>query len=120
MRCAICYKPIFYNLSFKDIGYYNFICKDCAKIVKEKWVEIPIDHGYLIYYYYFLLDDEYLEALEKKIPKLIIDIINKNKDSIIYLLDNENLKYLKYINFCQNIVAISTVYIDFSDDIDYY
>ena len=114
MRCILCYKTFDYALGFKDLGYFNFICKECKNLIEPKLVIAPIDHGYLIFYYYFLLNDEYENNLNKRINKTIIDIINQNKKMTIMFLDDENIKYLKYINFCQNILLISTVYQDLS------
>ena len=114
MRCAICYKPFYYDIGFNDLGYFNFICNECKKTIELKNVEIPIDDGYLIYYYYFLLDNEYEESLNKRISKQIIDLFISNKNKIIIFLDEDIIPYLKYLEMCQNILLYSTVYIDLS------
>ncbi len=110
MKCKICNKNIFYNLRFKDLFEFNFVCSKCRELINPKLSIIPLDYGYYIKYYYFILDDEYLDEIEYKIYPKIFEIFKKEKDSIILLLEESELYILKFLNFRQNIVLIKEVY----------
>ena len=114
MKCSICHKNIFYNLSFKDLFKFTFICDDCRKLITPKLTKIPINDGYFINYYYFLTDDNKEEISEYFFNRKIIDIVNKNRKTVVLLFDEETIPYLFYLNFHMDITLISIYYYDLS------
>jgi len=116
MRCKMCHKKMYYDISIKDLFVFNFVCHDCAKLLKPKLVTIPIDNGHLLYYYYFLLEEEYDEKIERKIYPVIMDMLYKRKRKMYFFLDDDFLLYFKYLNFNEDIYLISIVY----EDLSYY
>lgn len=112
MRCSICNKPFYYDLSFKDLFYFNFVCSICTKYLVPKLLTIPIDYGYQIYYYYFTDDETLDEKLEHHIYNRMIGIILKRRDSIVLFLDEYTLPFLKYFSFKMDITLISIVFLD--------
>ena len=110
MKCRICHKPINININFESFFNFNFVCRECYKILKPKVSIIPIDYGHLIKYYYFLVDEEYEERLDILLGKAIYKIINNNKKTTVLFIDDTLIPFLKYINFNENITLISIKY----------
>ena len=110
MKCALCGKKIYQDLSFKTLFTFHFYCKTCRNLLKAKMAVYPLDFGYLAHYYYFLLDKEYEDKIMDKIHDTLSDILEKEKDSLIIFIEESDIPYLKYINICQNITLVSSVY----------
>lgn len=112
MRCVICNKPFFHNISFKNLFYFNFICPLCSEYRKPKLLSIPIDDGYLLNYYYFTDDSSIEEKLLMRLFDEIRKIIFENKNTLILFDDEDSLTFLKYLNFDMNITLIGIAYQD--------
>ncbi|MBP5343388.1 hypothetical protein J6Y73_05630 [bacterium] len=112
MRCLICEKPIFYDISFKDLFSFRFICSKCLSITKEKTLIIPINHGHILKYKYFLDDEYYSQEIEKILYTKLIKILKENKKDLILFIDDDTLPFIKYLEFGIDITLISITYND--------
>ena len=112
MRCSICHKPFFHNISFKNLFYFNFICPSCVQYLKPKKLSIPIDDGYLLNYYYFTEDETIERELTLRLFNAIKGIIKENYNSLILFLDDDTLPFINYFRFKENITLISIVFED--------
>ena len=111
MRCSICGSLLNKEIKFKDMMKFDFFCDSCKEKIYLKESIVPIDNGYLMIYKYFATDDNYISMLERKIFRPIYSLISSLKNTTLLFLDDNILPYLKYINFCQNIVLLSTIYV---------
>src|SRR5574344_861793 len=112
MKCSICDAPIKYDIGFKDLFVFDYVCPKCRLLLYPKKTVIPIDNGYVINYYYFLINDEYIERIERKVYPFIFNLIKASTSSIFLFLDDEIMPYLNFLNMCQNITLVSIVYED--------
>lgn len=115
MRCYICGKIIEKEISFSKLGIFDFVCEDCSTLLKPKETYIPLDHGYLMRYIYYLVNDKYERMIESRIFPSLYLIFEWDKNRTYIILDEEIVPYLKYLDLCQNITVISIKYIPLED-----
>jgi len=113
--CKICKKEIKYDISFNDLFIFDYICKSCHNVIKEKHEVIPIDDGYLLYNYHFINEQDFTkEILELIYPKMIT-IAFKNRNNIILLDDEEIIPFIPFLNFKKDIIFLSIFRTDLMD-----
>jgi len=115
MLCEICKKEILYDIGFNDLSIFKYICKNCHKVINEKYEVIPLDYGFLLYNYYFINEEDFTKELVDLIYEKMIKLILKKRKSIIIFDDEEIRPFLSILNFKKDITYLSIFKVDLYD-----